>query len=474
VKFEPRPYQVTMMQHIFDVPRNACWAGMGLGKTGSVLTALSLQEDFGPRGKTLVLAPVRVAQSVWPDEVAKWDHLKNLEVSVMVGDRQQRQRALQADANVYTMNYENLQWLVQALDGKPWPFQTVVADEATRLKSFRIGGKKTKKDGSPRASAGGSMRARFLARFAHRGPKQWINLTGTPSPNGLGDLWGQTWFLDAGARLGRTYGGFQQRWFQASFDGYGMSPLPFAEEQIHDKLKDICLSFEPPVSEEPILNNIYVDLPPFAMKRYKEMEKEMFTILGGEEIEAFNAASRTNKCLQMANGAVYLNPDDADENRKAKEWKEVHTAKLDALESVINEAAGMPVLVAYNFVSDLERILKAFPKARYLDKKPQTIHDWNAGRIPILVAHPASAGHGLNLQDGGNIIVMFGHDWNLEHYQQIIERIGPVRQAQAGHPRSVFVHHIIARGTVDEMVMARREGKRSVQDLLMEAMRRAA
>jgi SNF2 family DNA or RNA helicase len=462
MKYEPRPYQIAMQQHMFDVLRCGCWAGMGLGKSVSTLTALDLQQEFADeRGKTLVLAPLRVAQSTWPDEVRKWDHLKNLEISVMTGSLEERRRALRQDANIYTMNYENIPWLIDEV-GDRWPFRTVVADESTRLKSFRL--------------SGGGLRAKALGKVAHKHVKQWINLTGTPAPNGLQDLWGQTWFLDAGQRLGRTYRAFCERWFTQDYNGYGWRPLEFAQETIQDRLADICLSidakhhFDLP---DLIVNNIYVDLPRLARARYDEMEREMFTMLAGEEVEAFNAASRTIKCLQLASGAVYL-PEDEALPHEQRRWVEVHSTKIDALESIVEESAGAPLLVAYHFKSDLARLRKAFPKARELDKDPRTITDWNAGRIPILLAHPQSAGHGLNLQDGGCQIAFFSHDWNLENYQQIIERIGPVRQAQAGHPRPVTVHHIIARRTVDELVMARRESKRDVQEILMDAMRKAA
>jgi SNF2 family DNA or RNA helicase len=245
-------------------------------------------------------------------------------------------------------------------------------------------------------------------------------------------------------------------------------PLPFAREQIEDKLRDLCLSIN--VADyldirEPVVNTIRVELPAKARQLYRDMEREMFLAIDGSDIEAFNAASKTIKCLQLANGAIYT--DDT-----ASVWADVHDAKLQALESIIEEAAGAPVLVAYHFKSDLARLRKSFPKGRVLDKEPQTIRDWNAGKIPVLFAHPASAGHGLNLQDGGNILAFFSHWWNLEEYQQIIERIGPTRQAQAGHDRPVFIHHIVAADTVDEIVMARRDSKRDVQDLLMEAMRK--
>jgi SNF2 family DNA or RNA helicase len=282
------------------------------------------------------------------------------------------------------------------------------------------------------------------------------------------DLWGQAWFLDRGARLGKTFGAFTDRWFKTHPSGFGLEVLPHAFEQVTEQLQDICLSIEAKdyLDLPPQINNtIAVDMPPKAMRIYRDLERNFFTEIAGHEIEAFNAAAKSVKCLQLASGAIYTN---------GSEWQEVHSAKLEALESVIEEAAGMPVLVAYHFKSDLARILKAFPKARHLDANPQTLRDWNAGKIPLLLAHPASAGHGLNMQDGGNILAFFSHWWNLEEYQQIIERIGPTRQAQAGHNRPVYVHHIVARGTLDESVMDRRETKKSLQELFMERMKRAA
>ncbi|WP_370386291.1 hypothetical protein [Snodgrassella alvi] len=216
--------------------------------------------------------------------------------------------------------------------------------------------------------------------------------------------------------------------------------------------------------KDPIVTNVCITLPHNARKMYRDLEREMFLQIENCTIEADNAAAKTIKCLQLANGAIYK--DDS------KDWAEVHDLKLQALESIINEASGMPVLVAYHFKSDLARIQKAFPQSRVLDQDPQTIRDWNAGKIPILLAHPASAGHGLNLQDGGNILVFFSHWWDLEQYQQIVERIGPTRQLQAGHDRPVFIYHIIAADTVDELVVERRDSKRSIQDMLLQAMKR--
>jgi SNF2 family DNA or RNA helicase len=465
-----RPYiarsnQVRSTDHLLTVDRCCLFGRMGSGKTVSTLTALDALYLTGETRPALVLAPKRVAQSVWPEEALKWDHLREITVSAIVGTEQERLAAIARDASVYTLNYENIPWFMDQFEGKPWPFATVIPDESTRLKNMRPS-VQTSTTGKEFIRVAGGKRARQLARIAHAQVARWWNLTGTPTPNGLIDLWGQMWFVDQGQRLGRTFEGYKKRWFQQGFGEHSQPiPLPFAQEQIQDRLRDVCLTVDFDAKTEPlIVNTIYVDLPSKARALYRDMEKEMFMQIEQHEVEAFNAASRTMKCLQLANGAAYVDKDG--------HWKEVHNAKIDALESVIEEAAGMPVLVAYHFKSDLERLKRAFPKGRELDAKPQTIHDWNAGRIPILFAHPASAGHGLNLQDGGNILAVFGHWWDLEQYQQIVERIGPVRQAQSGHKRPVYIHHIVARDTVDELVMARRETKRAVQDLLLEAMRK--
>jgi len=449
--FVPRPYQRAMVEHAHAHARGALFAGMGLGKTVATLTALADLELTEP-GPALVVAPLRVAQSTWPDEAAKWGHLAGFEVVPVVGSLSQRRAALRRRADVYTTNYEQTPWLVEELGGR-WPFRKIVADESTRLKGFRL--------------RQGTRRAKALAKVAHEHCTHWVNLTGTPAPNGLQDLWGQTWFLDRGQRLGRTFDSFAQRWFRPAYNGFGVEPLAHARGEIEERLRDVCLTIDARDHfdlAEPIVSTIRVELPAKARALYRDMEREMFAQIGEHEVEAFSAAARTIKCLQLASGAAYV--DDS-----ATEWVEVHDAKLQALDSIVAEAAGASVLVAYHFRSDLARLQRAFPRGRHLDQDTQTIRDWNAGRIPVLFAHPASAGHGLNLQDGGNILVFFSHWWDLEQYQQIIERIGPTRQAQAGHERPVFVHHIVAADTVDEIVMARRESKREVQDLLLEAMK---
>lgn len=424
---------------------------MGTGKSVATLNAIDILMliDDAP---VLVVAPLRVARSTWPDEAKKWAHLAHLHVMPVIGSEAERRMALRHEAHIYTTNFENLPWLIGHF-GERWPFRTVVIDEATKLKGFRL--------------RQGTQRAKALGKVAHCKITRFIELTGTPSPNGLTDLWGQAWFLDAGVRLGRTFDGFKNRWFRASPDGFGSTPLDCAQGEIQDKLRDLCITIDAKDwfdLADPIVNNIYVDLPIKARKLYRDMEKEMFMMLEGHEVEAFNAAARTVKCLQVANGAAYV-------GEGSTEWKEIHDEKIEALKEILEEAAGMPILVAYNFKSDLARLKNAFPKGRQLDANPKTIDDWNAGKIPLLFAHPASAGHGLNLQDGGNILVFFAHDWNLENRLQIIERIGPTRQMQAGHDRPMFIHNIIARDTVDEMVIERVNTKREVQDILLQAMK---
>jgi hypothetical protein len=382
-----RPYQHLMVDHIARHPRSGLFVPMGMGKTLATLTALdalTLVDDPFP---ALVLAPLRVAKSVWPTEVEKWASLRHLRVSKIVGATWERAAALSERAEVFTMNYENLQWLAAKLDGA-WPFRTVIADESTRLKGFRL--------------RQGGERARALGRFVHRSPR-YIGLTGTPAPNGLQDLWGQAWMIDRGERLGRSFEAFKARWFQVVQVGEDrfetqLVPLPHAQREIQERLADVCLSLDAKDwfdVRDPIMNTIEVELPPKARALYKQMEREMFIEIAEHGIiEAFSASSKMMKCFQLANGAIYT-------DEKCSKWESVHDAKIEALESVVEEAGG-PVLVAYHFRHDLARLLRAFPKARALDADPRTVVDWNAGRIPILCAHPASAGHGLSLQDGGN------------------------------------------------------------------------
>ena len=451
--FTPRPYQQQIISRILEQDRVGIWAGMGLGKTSATLTAIDILQIVEP-GPVLVLAPLRVARSTWPDEARKWHHLQHMKVQPIVGTPAQRRAALMKHAHVYTMNYENLPWLTEHF-GESWPFATVVADESTRLKSFRL--------------RQGGQRAQALGKIAHTQVKRFIELTGTPAPNGMVDLWGQAWFLDKGRRLGKSFSAFSDRWFRQIPTGAGFVQLqimPHSQREIEQALSDICVSIRPQDHfdiRKPIVTTVPVTLPDAARETYDDMHKEMVAELKGHQLEAFSAAAKTMKLLQLANGAVYTDDKGS--------WTEAHNEKIDALGSILEEAAGAPVLVAYHFKSDLARLKKAFPYGRELDKNPKTLADWNKGKIRLLFAHPASAGHGLNMQDGGNILVFFSLNWNLEEHEQIIERIGPVRQAQAGHDRPVWIYYITATDTVDELVLERLQTKRSVQDILLEAMR---
>lgn len=461
----------------FELAHQRCgiFAGMGLGKTSSTLCVLDSLFDYGIETKpALIIAPKRVAQSTWPGELKKWSNFSALDVSVLLGSPAQRVQALKRDVPLFTINYENIPWLLEWLKTNEWewPFGTVIADESTRLKSTRVVQLISKKGNAFLRSSGGSVRGGALAEIAHAHVHRWINLTGTPAPNGLKDLWGQTWFLDKGERLGRSFSAFEQRWFMhvvGNNNYQKLAPMPHADREIHARLRDICLALDPRKFfdlEKPITRTIYVELPDSARQLYKKLSKEFYAELEGTPIVATNAASKSMKCLQLASGAIYTESADG----KTLQWKEIHDVKLQALQSVIEEAAGMPVLVSYFFKSDKARLAKAFPKARLLDDDPQTIEDWNDGKIPVLLCHPESAGHGLNLQDGGNILVFFSHWWSLESFVQTVERIGPMRQKQSGYNRPVYVYFIVARGTEDENVMLRRATKQKVEDVLMEAL----
>lgn len=454
--FTPRPYQKLVTDFILEHDRCGIWAGMGMGKSSATLNAIDVRQMLSNR-PALVIAPLRVATTTWPDEVRKWEHLSHLTVLPIVGSEKDRLRALRYDANIYTVNYEQIPWLVEHY-GDRWPFEDVYSDESTKLKGFRL--------------RQGTQRAKALGRVAHTKIKTFTQLTGTPAPNGLEDLWGQAWFLDKGERLGRTYDAFKQRWFRKKYTGFGTEPMEHAQEQIQRALKDICLTIDAKDwfdLEEPIVNNIYVDLPARARALYDDMEKRAFMEIQqgmvNHEVEAFGAAQKIGKCLQLANGAAYL-------GEGSKEWAEVHDAKIQALEDIVEEAAGMPVLVSIQFKSDLARLLKAFGKDAIALNSQEGVRRAQRGEGKVWLGHPASMGHGVDgLQQHSNIMAFFGHDWNLEQRLQIIERIGPTRQMQAGMNRPMFIHNIIARDTADSMVIERVETKRSVQDVLMNAMK---
>ena len=502
--FVPRPYQRLMFDYVLSRPRCMVFAFMGAGKSSAVLWAILAMLMIGYSKRVLILAPLRVAKSTWPDEVTKWSMFSDLRISY-IGEwtaeekaflqaRAMLQKAVKRDEecrapatkalmdevdrlhpaaqaarlrlvrslDITTVNYDRVQELVDIL-GDKWPFDTTVADEVTRLKSVRT------KQGSKRARALADVM--FLPRV-----KRFIGLTGTPVPNGLQDIWGPLYFIDQGARLGRSYTAFENRWFgfQREADARNKAKfytkrilLPHAEAEIKQAVSDVCFTLEAKDwfdLDEPITNRVYVDLPPEARVKYNQMQREMFTEIEGHRIEAAAAAAKSIKCMAMASGFAYVNGSNT-------EWVEMHDAKIEALRSVVEEAAGLPLLCAYHFRADADRIERAFPHARRLDANPRTITEWNEGKIPLLLAHPASAGHGLNLAAGSNTLVFFSVDWNLENHQQVIERIGPVRQKQGGFNRPVHLHYLLARNTVDDMILERLETKASVQEVFLRAMK---
>ena len=332
------------------------------------------------------------------------------------------------------------------------PFASIIGDESTRLKGFRLRGR-------AKRAAALSKAAKYTSR--------WVNLTGTPVPNGLIDLWGQQWFNDAGQRLGSSFGTFKKRWFNENIYVRTIEPKSFAQEQIIDLISDVTVNLNAADYldiHKAVYVDVMVDLPPKARKLYSDMEKKMVArVDGGQVLYAKTAADVSIKCLQIASGICYR-PESAG-------WENIHNVKMDALKNLLDELAGAPLLVSYHFTPDRDKILKAIPGARLL-KSTQDEDDWNEGKILVGVVHPASVGHGLSLQYGGHHIAFYGHWWNLEDYMQVIERIGPVRQLQAGFDRVVFIYHIIARDTIEEDVMVRRQGKKTVQQIIRDRVKK--
>jgi len=447
MRFTPRSYQTIAKDFLKSTPRANLYADMGLGKTATILWLIE-ELDLDD---VLIVAPKRVIENVWPQESELWDEFRGLNVHSIMGTDLERKRHLLSLPRVSCINYDNILWLMSHIED--WPFKTVICDESTRLKGFR--------------TTQGTKRSQALAKVAHVKVQRWINLTGTPNPNGYGDLWGQQWFVDGGQAMGRSFSACLQRWFYMDPLRKGhyrkVHMLPGAQKEIDARLKPTTLAIRTADwfdLAKPIENVLYVDLPAPARREYARMERQFFAQLEGGVITAANAAVKSNKLLQLANGAVY---------HQDGRWSWVHDEKIEALRSVIEESGRANILLAYHYVSDVERLREVFPDAVEI-REPGAVERWNKGEISLLLAHPKSAGHGLNLQHGGNTIVFFGDDWNLEDHLQILERIGPARQKQSGYDRPVFVHHILARNTLDEVVARRRTSKASLMECLLEAM----
>lgn len=471
-------YQKTCAIHQLTHDDSMLWLGMGLGKTPITLTTIVDRMRAGHVRKTLIFGPLRVIQAVWSREARKWSHTQHLRFSVIHGTRDKRSRALFADADIYLINYENMNWLAQELDhyylsqGEPLPFEMVVYDEVSKLKnstSLRVaGGIRDRKD-----NLGESYEIKvtgwrkLLSRFKYR-----TGLTGTPASNGYIDLHGQFLAVDGGERLGEYITHYKDSYFMSDYSGWKYSPTELGKEWIEFKISDITVKMDArdyldlPDCQ---ITNMMVDLPAAARRAYIEIEKKMFTQLdSGAEVEVFSRASVSNKCLQFCNGSPYL-------NSETTEYDTLHDVKLKALEEVLEEAGGSPVLCSYSFVADAERIMKKFKKYRpvNLTASPSTategiIDKWNRGEIKLMIGHPASMGHGVDgLQDSGYTLVWFGLSWSLELYEQMCGRIN-----RQGQTRTVSIIRILCSDTIDLAVADALERKTDDQEGLKAALQR--
>lgn len=449
--FKPHAYQQHCINKVVEIAKLGLFLDMGLGKTVTTLTAIrQLKYDRFEVRKVLVIAPKKVAEGTWTREKDKWEHTRILRVSPVLGNQAKRIRALNTPADIYIINRENVCWLVDYYRND-WPFDMVVIDESSSFKSHT------------------AKRFKALASISSR-ITRLVELTGTPSPNGLDDLWSQVFLLDGGERLGKRYTQFRERYFDPGRRGadgmiYDYKAKPGSEQSILEQISDICISMKAEdylQLPDIIYHTVPVVLDPKALKAYQEMERKMVLELpeDEEEISVTSAAALSNKLLQLANGALY------DDGHLVHE---IHDCKLEAFTELIESLQGKPALVFYNFQHDKTRILKALEKAKLRIrelKKPRDEDDWNAGKIDILLAHPASAAYGLNLQQGGNHVIWFGLTWNYELYTQANKRLH-----RQGQTEKVIIHHLVSTGTRDEDVMQALEKKDDVQNWVMESLK---
>lgn len=439
MEFRPHKYQEEAINKIIEIDRCGLFLDMGLGKTVITLTAINdLMFDRFNITKVLIIAPLKVAEDTWIKEISKWDHLTNLSMSLVLGDKAKRIKALETRADIYVINRENVSWLVTYL-GRDWDFDMVVIDE---LSSFK----------NPSAS-----RFKSLKKVIGKSSRV-VGLTGTPNPNGYIDLWGQIYLLDSGERLGKTLTRFRDTYFvpdkRDSYRIFTYKLKSGADKLINKEISDICISMKA---------DDYLDLPDKIFvnheislknrKIYDELEKEFyFEFDKGSEVTAASKSVLINKLLQLCNGAVYTDGD---------KYQVVHDDKLDKLEEIVESTLDSPILCFYQYKHDLDRIINRFDFAKELSQ--DNIDAWNKGKIKLLLTHPASSAYGLNLQDGGNVIVWFGLPWNLELYQQANARLH-----RQGQRRNVFIHHLICENTVEERVLETLQRKGIVQDELLD------
>lgn len=460
-----RPYQRWMSRKIRELAGVLLGAEMGLGKTGATLKAVADLLESEDVKHVLIIAPLRVAEETWPEELRTWAFSHDIPYRVVTGTRAEREAALKlTGCKITIINRENLRWLLNTIGIRAWPFDMIVYDEASRLQSGR-------KRSKPRRRADGSQPARkltdlgILERVRFK-TKKIVELSGTPSPNGLISLWGPIYAIDAGKRLGSSLTAYKRRWFREDRWTNEVEPFPHSEKEIMTRIDDIFFSLKaedyldlPPLVEV----DHKVEMTPKEMEGYRRFEREAALEVvdrwgDPEVIEAVNNGVLTGKLLQYANGALY---------REDGSAHYIHKHKLDVLESIIEEAMGTPVLVAYSFRFDMEAIKKKFQWARIYGEDENDMRDWNAGKIRMLVTHPASAGHGLNFQKGSNIAVWYGLTWSLELYQQFIKRLH--RQGQKAD--KVFLHRILTKGTADMDVLRALVRKGATQDSIIDAVR---
>lgn len=445
-------YQTAAVEHIMDNSHCGLFLEMGLGKTVSTLTAIEklLYKELDILN-VLVIAPKRVAESVWSAECDKWEHLNSLTISKVIGTQKQRKIALAKKADIYLIGRDNVSWLCGQFGGSMLPFDMWVIDESSSFKNPK------------------SLRFKAL-RSTQPSAKRVVILTGTPAPNGLIDLWSQIYLLDRGTRLGRFITRYREEYFTPGKRNgaivYNYNLMKDGEERIHEQIKDICMSMK---SEDyldlpgRIDNIIEIDLPDDVREKYNKFERDQVLKLFADQdeddaISALNAAALSNKLLQFANGAVY----DEDKN-----WHVVHNLKIEAIKDIIEDANGKPVLIAWTYRHDMYRLKEALKKYKPVElKTDQNIKDWNAGKIQVLMMHPASGGHGLNLQDGGNIVVWFGQTWSLELEQQLNARLH-----RQGQKNVVIIHKLVIKKTIDVDVIRAQVAKSAKQDSLMEAVK---
>ena len=426
MKYEPYPYQEYAENFILNNAGAGLLVDMGMGKTVITLTALNkLIRDYFEVMRVLVIAPLEPARNTWPAELSKWEHLAGLKYSLVIGSEKERIRHLTADAEIYIINRENISWLVEYYKRR-WPFECVVIDELSSFKSSK------------------SQRFRALKKVRHL-IKRVIGLTGTPAPNGLLDLWSQIYLIDEGEALGKTITGYRDKYFlpdkRNSTTIFSYKAREGSEEEIYRKLSNCCISMKS-IDHLNLPESIYINheiiLPDKVKKQYRQLEREMLLPFTDGDIDAGSAGILVNKLLQFCGGSVY------DENRNVKDF---HDEKLKKLEQLIEEANGQPVLVFYAYQHERDRILNRFPQTEDV-KSESAVERWNAGEIPIMLAHPASAGHGLNLQFGGHIIIWYNWTHNLEWYQQANKRLH-----RPGQTETVLIHHIGVKSGLDMRVL---------------------